>query len=266
MKSLRLLTLLTMGATFALSGCAGARRHAEPTAEPALATDLAPASQPAAESDPLPDSLLLQDATLGPGDTIAISVYRQPDLTTTTTVPSSGIIFVPLAGEIPVLNDSALLLRRKLTDRLAQYLVDPQVSVNITVHRSRKVMVLGEVERPGVFLIEEPTSALEIIARAGGFTEEAAKTRVILAREEGTQLVPHVLNIQDVYQAKDVNGNLALRRGDIVYVPKSTVADIDRFAARLTNWMNPVVRAESAILLGYDVEDRVTSSGIFVGY
>ena len=242
------------------AGCASSH---PPSAGPTDAE--ASAGSPSGDAQLEPPNLEIRDATLGPGDTVTVNVHRHPDLTTSLTVPDSGVIFIPLAGELNVKGESGAMLRRTIAERLDRYLVDPQVSLNVGVQRSRKVMILGEVTNPGVYLIEEPTTALEIVAKAGGFTEEGTKRRIILVREKDGAPTTQVLNLRHVLYGKDLSDNVLVQRGDILYVPKSTLATIDLAAAHISAWLSPITRAETAILLGYGVNDRVSQPSVFVG-
>jgi polysaccharide export outer membrane protein len=212
----------------------------------------------AAEADEeLPDRLEITDAAVGPGDVIEIHVYRHADLDATMTVPRSGRIFLPLAGEIDVREASPEDVRRRITTALDRYIVNPQVRVEVTLRRSQKVMVLGEVKAPGIFVMESPMTVLEAIARAGGFTEEATPRRVVIVRENATDVVGEVVNLERTWKSSQRDRNAELRRGDIVYVPRSTIADIDRWANRIARWLMPIVRAESAVLLGYRLDEEI---------
>jgi len=199
----------------------------------------------------------VSDAVIGPGDEISVNVFRHPELTSTLTVPRSGLIFLPLVGEMDILGQSAVSLRRTITEKMDRYIVDPQVSVGITVQRSQKVMVLGEVRRPGMFLISDSMTVLESIVLAGGFSEDATRRRVILLRRQGGQLVGHVLNLYRALESAQGDQNPGVRKGDIVYVPKSVVANIDRVARHLSTWLDPLVDTASVTLLGFAVKDQI---------
>src|SRR5262245_44021059 len=124
----------------------------------------------------------ISDLVLGPGDVMEITVYRQDDLTKKIQIPPDGRIFYPFVGEVQAAGLSAVRLREKLTEGLAPYFVDPQVSIAVTTLKSEKVYILGEVERPGIFALESGMSTLEAISGAGGFTQDAKWSNVLLIR------------------------------------------------------------------------------------
>lgn len=121
---------------------------------------------------------------LGVGDQITIAVFGQPDLSAEVTVGESGTIMVPLIGTLNVLNLSAAQLEAMVATRLKDggYLQNPGVSVQIRQLRSQLVSVIGEVQRPGRYPIQGRMTVLEALATAGGLTQRADKTIVLLRK------------------------------------------------------------------------------------
>ena len=124
---------------------------------------------------------------LGPGDQITITVFGQPDMSAEVTVGENGSITVPLVGTIKVASLNAVQLQTLIANRLKEggYLQDPGVSVQIRQIRSQMVAVLGEVQRPGRFPMQGRMTVLEAIATAGGLTERAERTVLLLRRPLG---------------------------------------------------------------------------------
>ena len=151
-----------------------------------------PADKPLAEAPVQPDKgTMLQKAStreglppLGVGDQITIAVFGQPDLSAEVTVGESGSIMVPLIGTLNVLNMSAGQLESMVATRLKDggYLQNPGVSVQIRQLRSQLVSVIGEVQRPGRYPIQGRMTVLEALATAGGLTQRADKTVVLLRK------------------------------------------------------------------------------------
>lgn len=200
----------------------------------------------------------LSDFRLGTGDKIMVLVYRNDDLTRTLTVGPSGIIYLPLVGEVDAMNRSLRELRLEIEEKYAEYFVNPQVSVEVTSSRSQKVFVLGEVTRPGVFVIEDNNmTAIEAIAMAGGFSPHAYKGNVILIRGELSAPRMTRLNMTRTLKAADLSLNPYLQRGDIIYVPSYPISDIAKFATYLGQILSPVVELERGIALYPVVEDAL---------
>ena len=255
--------LVVLSLLIASHGCAGREggMRAGDTPDEVATNDLL--SPEETEAAGLADRIELRDARLGPGDELAMEVFRHPELDREMRVPSSGNLFVPLVGELNVLDVSALELRRELTERLNQYIVDPQVGVRVTLNRSEKLLVFGEVQRPGVYLMNPPMRALEGLVLAGGYTDEASERRIVLLREEGGEATSRVLNIERGIQKGDWSENPYLVKGDVLFVPKSTATQIDRIARHLSTWLRPLLQTETGIILGWDISDRAGSTGIY---
>ena len=138
-------------------------------------------------ADPVPPAANPRPANyeLAPGDAVAISVFREPDLTTQQRLSRDGSINFPLLGVVRIggktTNDAAALI----TSLLKQgYLIHPQVSVSILDYAKIKFTVLGQVAAPGAFEMsaDQSVDLLTAIARAGGFTRIADPTSVVIRR------------------------------------------------------------------------------------
>ncbi|MBI4831667.1 MAG: polysaccharide export protein [Candidatus Lindowbacteria bacterium] len=226
-------------------GCASA------TGKPAAGVEVQPsefAAKPAS----------LSDFRLGTGDKITVLVYRNEELNRTVTVGPTGIVYLPLVGEVDAMNKSLRELRVTIEGKLAEYIVSPQVNIEVTSSRSQKVFVLGEVSRPGVFVIEDNNmTAIEAITMAGGFTPHAYKGNVILIRGELSSPKMTRLNMTQTLKMADLSLNPYLQRGDIVYVPSYPISDIAKFANYVDQILSPVVELERGISLYPVVEDAL---------
>ena len=253
------LAAIAAACSVATSGCENSSK--QPPVRP-LVKGQQPVNQVELKSTP-PD----KDATLGAGDEIEITVYRQPELTRQIVIPPSHTIDVPLAGEIDVRGVSAAELRRTLTTKLAQYVKDPQVSVRTLNVRSQSYLVLGEVANPGQFSSAQMTSALQAVARAGGFTRDARR-QVVLIRPDGERADAYILDLGRALKQGDLRANVTIASGDILYVAPSTGAQIDRVAQHFSRWLEPVIGTQSAIILGDEIVNRFEnggSSGVVIG-
>lgn len=196
------------------------------------------------------------DLTLGAGDEIEISVWRHPDLDGAYKIDAQGEIFIPLAGVLQVDDVSALELRGRIVEALSEYLVNPQVNVTITARRSRKVHVLGEVEKPGLYNIGEDTETLmRAVARAGGLTDDANSRRVFVLRHGLDQQEPEVYDFKSALRQGDFSQNPVLNPGDVVYVPVSFIANVDRFFEHLRIILRPILMLEHIIILAPSAAD-----------
>lgn len=116
---------------------------------------------------------------LGAGDEISIQVYDAPGLSMRVTIGPGGVINYPYLGEVKLQGQTTAQLVQTLTQGLQDgYLVNPQVTVNIT--RFRDVYIGGEVERPGAYAYRPGLTVEKLIALAGGFTDRADRQAIEL--------------------------------------------------------------------------------------
>lgn len=126
---------------------------------------------------------------LGAGDTIRIAVYKEPDLSFETKLTDAGTIIFPFLGEISVAGLTVGQLKEKITQRLAgRYLVDPKVTVSILTYR--EFFVNGEVKKPGAYPYVPGLTAQKAISMAGGFSERASQSDVLIIREQDPNHIP----------------------------------------------------------------------------
>lgn len=155
---------------------------------------------------------------IGSMDTVEVRVFREDELTTRGQLSANGTITMPLIGAVRIVGMStdraAAVIKAKLADG---YLVKPQVSVSIEARIRRTVTVLGQVKRPGVFLLQphKRLTLVEAIGMAGGMTRIANKKKVTLKRAGGVQLV----NMKDITSGK--GSDITLKDGDVITVPES---------------------------------------------
>ena len=119
---------------------------------------------------------------LGPGDTININVFQEPELSVESKISTNGTIDYPLIGELKIkgltLSDTETLLDKKLR---GDYLIDPQISVSIITHRP--FFVTGAVRSPGGYEYQPGMSVRQAVAVAGDFTDRASRSKIFLIRE-----------------------------------------------------------------------------------
>jgi len=122
------------------------------------------------------------DYRLGPEDVIDVFVWQEKDLSTTVVVRPDGKISLPLAGELEASGKSTNQLQQEIADKLQRYVNQPVVNVMVKQINSLKISVLGEVHKPDVYRIKNRVTVLDAIALAGGFTDLARPTRVVVLR------------------------------------------------------------------------------------
>jgi polysaccharide export outer membrane protein len=202
---------------------------------------------------------------LGPGDSVRITVFQNPDLTTETRITEGGTIRFPLVGEVALGGhtpaDAAAVIAEGL--KRGKFMLDPQVSVSVTQVRSRQVSVLGEVARPGSYALDGARSRLtDILALAGGIAPTGGDTIMLMLRRNGTTAKMEV-DVPGMYRRGDLTANVELQNGDEVFVPPAPVfyiyGEIQRAGAYR---LQPNMAVMHALSLGGGLTLRGTERGL----
>lgn len=191
------LTLSVVAACVVLAGatCSGSR---EPVVQPALES-----AKP----------------VIGPSDLLEVRVFGEPDLSGSYRVESTGHVSLPLVGEIYLDGLTPEEARRRIeTAYNADYLRDAKVTVLVKEANSRRVVVLGEVGKPGTYPYEERMSVIDAIARAGGTAKLADVNRTIITRTVEGKKVTLGVRVGDIRRGKAAD--VEVMPGDIVFVPE----------------------------------------------
>jgi polysaccharide biosynthesis/export protein len=158
---------------------------------------------------------------LGEGDLLLIKVYDMDDLTTTARVDADGQIAFPLIGQVNVDGLTIQQVRDQISALLADgYLVNPQVSVLIQEHRSNKVVIVGEVVRPGLYELQGEMSLLELISRAGGLTSDAGNM-VRIRHDKSVADGEKVIDLAKLMGNQSSRVDMVLMNNDNVFVEKA---------------------------------------------
>ena len=153
--------------------------------------DTAPAPAPAAPRTSEAPSLSATSPQyiLRQGDVVQVKVYQEEDLTSVSRIGKDGTITMPLLGSVKVVSNSLEQATVMIRDLLGKdYLVDPQINLNVTEFAKRRFTVLGQVQHPGTFEMpaEEAVTLLQAIATAGGYTRIANSRKITVQRTVGT--------------------------------------------------------------------------------
>lgn len=224
----------------------------------------APARPPnVAESDV---SLRLPPAerfTFGPGDTLKIWVWRHDDLTVDVIIAPDGYIAYPLVGRIQAAGLTYEELSKALQDKIDDYYVDAQVSVNITSVTNQKVFVLGEVNSPGVLQITSELSLLEALVRTGGINQDARTKNVLVVRGGLENPKLFTVDVDALTGRGDMSQMVYLQKGDIVVVPTKTITNVERFFRHVQAILAPAVGASAIYrnVLGAGAQGTSSSFG-----
>lgn len=176
-----------------------------------------------------PDPMLRDGLyVLQKGDEITIKVFRLPELEETLRVRPDGKISLQLLDDIQAAGLTTKELRAKLATGYSEFFQDPKVSVILRNGADLKVYLGGEVGQPGVVPLLGDLTALSAVLQVGGFKTTAKTDSVILIRNNGHNApVVQKLNLKGALNTG--KGDIDLRPFDVVYVPASRIAHVDRF-------------------------------------
>ena len=175
----------------------------------------APAPAPVAAPSAVPDT----GYQIGPGDILNIEVWKDPILTRPVTVLPDGKIAFPLIGEIAAEGKTVSQLKKEIEGRLARYVQDAVITVEVRQMSSLQIYVLGRVNAPGRTILSANVNVLQALAIAGGPNAFANKSRIRIFRQEGGKTLILSFDYDDVTAGKNMESNILLRRGDVVFVP-----------------------------------------------
>ena len=161
---------------------------------------------------------------IGPGDTVRITAYRNPDLTTEARLSDEGKLNVPLVGEISLRGLTPDQAAKRIADRLksGKYVLDPQITVTVVQARSRLVSILGFVNSPGRYELDGISAKIsDVIAMAGGLDPNASD-KIVLHPSGAGKSEPVIVDLSSIIQG-DSSRNIEVRGGDSIFVPRASV-------------------------------------------
>jgi polysaccharide biosynthesis/export protein len=157
--------------------------------------------------------------TVKPGDVLEISVWKEPDLQRQVLVRPDGAFSFPLVGEVDARGKSVPELNKIVSERLSRYIADAVVTISVQEIRGNKIYVLGQVTRPGEFIVNPSVNIMQALSMAGGMTPFAATNDIIVLRGQGKAQNAMAFRYADVIRGRSLDTNIELLSGDIVVVP-----------------------------------------------
>ncbi|MEK7323578.1 MAG: XrtA/PEP-CTERM system exopolysaccharide export protein [Pseudomonadota bacterium] len=182
---------------------------------------------------PLPPSLGAQPSTsdperytylIGPGDSLNIFVWRNPEVSTTVTVRPDGMINTPLVEDMPVSGKTPSQVARDVERQLAKFIKDPIVTVmmgGFVGPYSEQIRVVGEAARPQALPYRQRMTLLDVMISVGGLTPFAAGNRASIVRFVGGEQRQFGIRIEDLIREGDISANVDILPGDTLIIPES---------------------------------------------
>jgi polysaccharide biosynthesis/export protein len=179
-----------------------------------------PARPPAAQKNVPGAATATPGYQIQPGDVLQISVWREEDLKQEVLVRPDGGFTFPLAGDMTALGKTVEDIRKEISDRLVRYIPDLVVTVAVKEINGNKVYVIGQVNKPGGFVMNPRVDVMQALSIAGGTTPFAKLDDIFVLRRSGeTQQVRLPFRFNDVVKGRGLEQNVLLLSGDVVVVP-----------------------------------------------
>ena len=177
------------------------------------------------------------DYLIRPDDQLDIVVSSAPELSRTLTVGPDGRIVMPMSQPIMAAGKSFVQVQSLLRAELAKQLRDPTVAVTPRTYAPQQIFVGGEVGQAGTYTIPGRIGAIEALFMAGGMRPTARTSKIVVLRRapNGGMMMRTVDIKAGLKNIRQYDDNIQLRRGDIVYVPQSTIAEVGTFMQNFRN-------------------------------
>lgn len=186
----------------------------------------------------------IKEYRIQPGDQLDIKLFYNPELNELLTVRPDGRITLQLVNDIMAAGRTPAELTAILTKAYSGELANPKVAVIVRTSVSDKAYVDGEVNKAGMITLVSDTTVLQSIAQAGGLKDSAKSDNVLLLRRgDDNKITVLELNLKSAMNGTDLSQDIALRPNDIVYVPKSTISNIN-------TWVDLYIRKNIPLPIG----------------
>ena len=159
------------------------------------------------------------DYLLHAGDQLDVSVWKEMELTQKIIIRPDGKFAFPLVGEVVAAGRSAEQVSNEITTRLKKYIPEPVVTVSVSGIEGNRVYVIGQVNRPGMFVMNPRLTVLQAMSLAGGTTAFAALNDIMILRGSGSAQKSLQFRYGDVSKGRNLEQNILLEAGDVVVVP-----------------------------------------------
>jgi polysaccharide export outer membrane protein len=156
---------------------------------------------------------------IGADDVLAVTVWKEPELSATVPVRSDGKISLPLLNDVQAAGLTPSQLAADVSEKVKKFITDPSVTVIVTQMNSRKAYVMGLVNRQGMVRLQANMTVLQALSAAGGLAPFANRKKIYVLRSENGQEKKLPFNYDAVIKGKNSDQNVFLKPGDTVVVP-----------------------------------------------
>ena len=168
---------------------------------------------------------------LQPGDVLEVQFRYSPEFNQTVTVQPDGYVSLEIGGDLKVAGMTVEQTRQAILRKASARLQDPVATVILKEFQKPYFVVAGEVAAPGKIEMRERVTAIQAIMLAGGLKESAKASQVVVFRQLNNSDLAEVklLNLKSIRRTSDLENDLTLQPGDMVFVPRDKITKIERF-------------------------------------
>ena len=163
------------------------------------------------------------DYIIGPGDTLQVFVWRNPELTVTVPVRPDGRVSIPLVEDVVAIGKTPTSLAREYEQRLGKYIREPLVTVIVSGFVGPipdQVRIIGEASQPRSLPYRADMTVLDAMIAVGGLTRYAAGNDSLIIRTVNGVQTSYAVHLRDLIRDGDITSNVALQPGDILIIPQ----------------------------------------------
>jgi polysaccharide export outer membrane protein len=176
--------------------------------------------KPAPDPGPTPST----DYLIGAGDNVMITVWRNPEVSTSVPVRPDGKITAPLVEDLEASGKTSTQLARDIEKALSKYIQQPVVTVIVTGFVStygEQIRVIGQAARPQALPYRRDMSLMDVLIAVGGVTEFAAGNKATVIRKIDGKQQQFNVRLNDLIKEGDISANVPMRPGDVLVIPES---------------------------------------------
>jgi len=167
---------------------------------------------------------------LQPGDVLEVQFRYSPEFNQTLTVQPDGYITLEIGGDLKVAGFTIEQTRTAILRQARTRLQDPVATIVLKEFQRPYFVVAGEVSQPGKIEMRERVTAIQAIMLAGGMKETAKSSQVVVFRKINSDMAEvKLLNLKSIRRTSDLENDLTLQAGDMVFVPRDKISKIERF-------------------------------------
>lgn len=219
-----------------------------------LGPEPATEAEDSAASVEIPEAIAtMSHYTVGATDILEITVMRHPEVSGQFTINSEGNIQYEFVGDLNIAGLTKDQIKKLLTEKLSDYIIDPEITVKITEYNSKIIYVVGEVGRPGKIYMQGDTMTVHEALVEAGLPLLSAKTnagRVITPSGTGSPVIRKV-NVEKLLYHGDLRENLLMQPGDTLYVPPTFLAKTMRVIQPVTTPIGTVAGTGRRVMTGF---------------